>query len=120
MARHPPRMAPPPEKRLGAPWALPGRPAVHSNFSDATQGTRRFNGHAVSMTDDQTTPTAAGGQRTTTSTPAAHPPAGTPPDESPGSFDSPLSPEVPQFPAPPPPGPYVASSDHVTATHPSV
>jgi putative serine protease PepD len=71
------------------------------------------------MTDDQTTPTAAGGQSTTTSTTVGEPPAGTPPDESPGSFDSPLSPEVPQFPAPPPPGPYVASSDDVTATHPS-
>jgi putative serine protease PepD len=54
----------------------------------------------IPMTDDQTTPGAAGGQSTPTSTTVGEPSA--------------PSPASPQFPVPPPPGPYVASPDEVT------
>jgi putative serine protease PepD len=53
----------------------------------------------IPMTDDQTTPEAAGGQSTPTSTTVGN---------------SPASPESPPFPVPPPPGPYVASTDEIT------
>jgi len=54
----------------------------------------------IPMTDDQTTPEAAGGQSTPTSTTVGEPSA--------------PSPESPPFPVPPPPGPFVASTDEVT------
>jgi putative serine protease PepD len=77
------------------------------------------------MSDDQTTPTAAGGQSAPTSTPVGdHPTAAPLPESSDESselaeshepLDSREAPESPPFPAPAPPGAYVASSDVVTA-----
>jgi putative serine protease PepD len=54
----------------------------------------------IRMTDDQTTPVAAGGESTPTPTTVGETPA--------------PSPEPPQFPVLPPPGPYVASPDEIT------
>ena len=72
------------------------------------------------MTDDQTTPSTAGGQSSQTSTTVGER------LDSPETPDAPDAPDTPEFseprpfPAPPPPGPYVAGPHDITAPHASM
>jgi putative serine protease PepD len=79
-----------------------------------------FVGMLFRMTDDQTTPSAAGGQSSQTSTTVGERLDSPDTPESPESPESRQLSEPPQFPVPPPPGPYVAGPHDVTAPHASV